>query len=1081
MKKLLILVMSVFLSLLLITSCGNNNVETSSKETTDSTPGGTTESGGDDTMTQDVTTSSSPEDTGGQTAGVSEEELYPQFSEPDKNLTTKPLWFWNTDLDSMTTDQVREIVRESYLQSGYTGFGILPYWMDDYMSEKYFELYEAALDEGSKYGMQFSLYDENGFPSYTAGGLFAEKYPELTAKRLDLAEASIVSDGKIFLRIPQGTFMGAVAFNTETKEMIDISDKAVLVELPDFDTETQPLGALASSTFSNEPGYDLAKAFDGNQSTRWNAEGYTGSGSYIQINYGEKIKIDSIKITEPTLQSLWRVSAFEFNWYDEENDEWVTAAEGGKITGSGVTLEFDEIEAQFVRIVFTKVVGDSATISEIALYDNGEMIPAPQMAVIKDESESEFTYSSSSDYSASYTADLAFDGSSSSRWNAGQGTAGNQWLAVVYNEAKTVDTVFIYESFDRVRSFKIQYMDEKGNWIDCASGTTIGTQGKELSFEPVTAYGMRLYVNTTNGDTVSINEFEVYGDGKVIAAAQDNSNYKGSYVEYPVSGSGWRLMAFVCVYEGCTGMDYLSEEAVAGFIEITYEGYYKRFKEYFDNGTITSAFYDEPSFWPAGGLTAYGVEGARMWTDDFNEYFAQMYGDDINPVLLYAALWYDIGENTNEARDMLQSVRTEMFAKNYLGQITDWCEEHGIQLMGHMLMEDVENPVAISGDLMYCFKYQSIPAVDVIDRFGMTELYYKVISSAAYNWDKELVASETYGAMGANLPVSHLYKTAMDLYAKGINLIVPHAVWYDNVNNVVYPPELSYRNPRYAEELPTYNEYVSRLSVMLQGGRHVADVAVLYPIDYLESVYIFNGGYNVPSDSNYITLTDILSTELRIDFTYLHPSVLDEKCTVNGNILHLENEVNYENYKLIVIPSMKVISLSNLEKIYEFYQNGGVVISVGTLPDQATRAEDDESVRKIISDMFGNTSTAQSVNTNDKGGAAYHATNTAAFKSLVNKAFDSYDVNIGAVNVSGGNLTYIHKVNHGVNIYFFANSSDTKVSTEVTIAGEFENLEFWDPMTGEAVKATTTVADGLTTVTLELDAVESVFLVEVSG
>ena len=104
-------------------------------------------------MTQDVTTSSSPEDTGGQTAGVSEEELYPQFSEPDKNLTTKPLWFWNTDLDSMTTDQVREIVRESYLQSGYTGFGILPYWMDDYMSEKYFELYEAALDEGVEIGI----------------------------------------------------------------------------------------------------------------------------------------------------------------------------------------------------------------------------------------------------------------------------------------------------------------------------------------------------------------------------------------------------------------------------------------------------------------------------------------------------------------------------------------------------------------------------------------------------------------------------------------------------------------------------------------------------------------------------------------------------------------------------------------------------------------------------------------------------------------------------------------------------------------------------------------------------------------
>ena len=134
---------------------------------------------------------------------VTSSELYAGFSEPADNMSSKPLFFWNTPVEEMTEEQLREIVRRSYEESGYSGFGILPFWQEDYFTDRYFELYEAALDEGAKYGMKFSLYDENGFPSYTAGGLFAEKYPELTAKRLDMVESSTVENGKIYMRLPQ--------------------------------------------------------------------------------------------------------------------------------------------------------------------------------------------------------------------------------------------------------------------------------------------------------------------------------------------------------------------------------------------------------------------------------------------------------------------------------------------------------------------------------------------------------------------------------------------------------------------------------------------------------------------------------------------------------------------------------------------------------------------------------------------------------------------------------------------------------------------------------------------------------------
>ena len=72
--------------------------------------------------------------------------LYGKFQNPAKDLSAKPLFFWNIPLSEMTEEQMREIVRRSYEESGYSGFGILPYWMDGYLSDRYFELYEAALE-----------------------------------------------------------------------------------------------------------------------------------------------------------------------------------------------------------------------------------------------------------------------------------------------------------------------------------------------------------------------------------------------------------------------------------------------------------------------------------------------------------------------------------------------------------------------------------------------------------------------------------------------------------------------------------------------------------------------------------------------------------------------------------------------------------------------------------------------------------------------------------------------------------------------------------------------------------------------
>jgi hypothetical protein len=198
----------------------------------------------------------------------------------------------------------------------------------------------------------------------------------------------------------------------------------------------------------------------------------------------------------------------------------------------------------------------------------------------------------------------------------------------------------------------------------------------------------------------------------------------------------------------------------------------------------------------------------------------------------------------------------------------------------------------------------------------------------------------------------------MEQYAKGINNFVQHGVWY-NLDNITYLPELSYRNPRYAEGLPAYNTYIGRLNVLLQQrGRHVADIALLYPIATLQAGYRFDGplspysgGVPVP-EADYIYLGELLSTQVCRDFTFLHPEVLDERCAVEGDSLKLNNQINFEDYKVVILPGHRTIRWSNLQKLKEFYDKGGKVIATGQLPSKSAEFGHDAEVAATIKAMF---------------------------------------------------------------------------------------------------------------------------------
>ncbi len=519
-------------------------------------------------------------------------------------------------------------------------------------------------------------------------------------------------------------------------------------------------------------------------------------------------------------------------------------------------------------------------------------------------------------------------------------------------------------------------------------------------------------------------------------------NYSDGKLGWDVPPGTWKVMVFTCVKDGDPNVDYLDPEAVRKFIGMVHQSYYDRFSEYFSS-TIKSTFHDEPTMYRAN---------ARMWTNRFNEKFIEKHGFD--PVILYPSLWYDIGDQTAAARNYLFGFRSELYAEGFHKTIQDWCDQHNIAATGHQDNEEIINPVGTSGDLMKCFKYMDIPGIDKIGGNRPAERFYKVVSSAAINWDKSFVMSETYGAMG-NPDWDEMYHIAMEQYTKGINMLIPHAVWY-NTQNVYSPPELSWRNPLYSDRLPEFNRFLARLNIMLQiEGRHVADIAMLYPIHTFQAEHYFDGplgwyqgGVEVP-EADYPEISEILTNKLGHDFVYLHPEVIDEKCTIVDNTIRLNNKIQYGTYQVLILPSVQTISLSNMEMIHEFYKSGGKVIFTTQLPVQATVFNQDEDVRSLIKEIFNvsdfNNKTSV-ISENRNGGKAVFIPEPD--EKSIGLALKESQVAFDVMFEPGKHLNYIHKKIDNRDLYYFANLHDMDINTNIKLRGEIKP-EIWDPHTGD--------------------------------
>ena len=130
--------------------------------------------------------------------------------------------------------------------------------------------------------------------------------------------------------------------------------------------------------------------------------------------------------------------------------------------------------------------------------------------------------------------------------------------------------------------------------------------------------------------------------------------------------------------------DLLSADMAKRFIETTHEVYKKHVGDHFGQ-TIPSMFTDEPQYCPIFGLNkANGKQEVFLpWTPKMEAEFDRSHGTNIIDNLPQV-VWDTHGQQVNLIRYQFINLLSELFSNNYMGTISQWCEQNGIAATGHL-------------------------------------------------------------------------------------------------------------------------------------------------------------------------------------------------------------------------------------------------------------------------------------------------------------------------------------------------------------------------------------------------------------
>ena len=458
--------------------------------------------------------------------------------------------------------------------------------------------------------------------------------------------------------------------------------------------------------------------------------------------------------------------------------------------------------------------------------------------------------------------------------------------------------------------------------------------------------------------------------------------------------------------------------------------------------------------------------GTQNWTDNMLAEFKTRRGYDLFPWL--PALTGKVIESAQATDKFLWDYRRtleELVAEYHYDQSTEILAERG---MGRY-SESHEGGRALIADGMEVKRTAAVPmsATWTPGGFGgpgpdvaiRHKADVRESASVSHIYGQKYVAAESLTAIGTAWAWSpRLLKPVADAeLASGLNRFVIHTSVHQPVDDKI--PGLGLgpfgqwftRHETWAEQANAWISYLARSSYMLQQGNFVADVAYMYGESH-NITELFGGQLpQVPTGYEYDFINaDALLHTLKVE---------DGKITSPGGAA----------YKLLVLDkSTAQMTLPVLQRIKDMVSAGAVVC--GPKPIGTPSLTDDADQFKAIADELW--PIENGVNTIGKG----KIYNGYPINEVLEKEQIATDFSYTKPD-ENTELLYVHRQLGDIDFYWVNNRSARAEEVEATFRVEGKDAEIWQPETGMIKKASYSIADGSTTVPLQLAPNDAVFVV----
>ena len=427
------------------------------------------------------------------------------------------------------------------------------------------------------------------------------------------------------------------------------------------------------------------------------------------------------------------------------------------------------------------------------------------------------------------------------------------------------------------------------------------------------------------------------------------NNMSDGYVYWDVPEGVWRIFFYFKTRQGIFKdfIDMTNEESVHVLIEAVYEPHYEHYKEHFGK-TIEGFFSDEPCF---GNDFRYGVTDMRAgkrnirlpWNDKVMDIMEKHLGYD--PISKFNLLWYEDDQNGDlqcELRYAYMNAICELYSNAFNKQLADWCQEHGVKYIGHII-EEASTSVG-AGHFFKATRWQDYSGIDVVlhqvmpgmDDFthstcGSTglidsEFYHYCLAKLGASMShieprmKGRAMCEALGAYGWAEDTS-VMKYIMDHFmVRGINHFVPHA-FDSKFPDPDCPPHFGIegKDPSF-DGFSALMRYTNKVCHLLCGAEHVSRVAILYEA---ENEWTSRFG-------NAMKATPVAKAlyDAHIDFDIVPYDYIDSNRIVDGKLCLCN-----EKFEKLIVPFADHIADNCMKILKEASDKGLDIIFVNSTPE----------------------------------------------------------------------------------------------------------------------------------------------------